>query len=149
MWTLEANETSLLFLNFFCHVNPVIEHAVDQICIQSFDIYIYIYALFRDCILTVDFCLQLLLLLNIFIFFPVAGLSLKSQDLTALFLAVRLYCSFVMEYDIHTLLDSAALGTTLWVIYMMRFKLKSSYMEDKDNFSIYLVVRLLYSAFLL
>ncbi|KAH7687009.1 ER lumen protein retaining receptor protein [Dioscorea alata] len=69
-----------------------------------------------------------------------AGLSLKSQDLTALFLAVRLYCSFVMEYDIHTLLDSAALGTTLWVIYMMRFKLKSSYMEDKDNFAIYFVV---------
>ncbi|KAJ0971017.1 hypothetical protein J5N97_018976 [Dioscorea zingiberensis] len=69
-----------------------------------------------------------------------AGLSLKSQDLTALFLAVRLYCSFVMEYDIHTLLDTAALGTTLWVIYMMRFKLKSSYMEDKDNFAIYFVV---------
>ncbi|XP_008788641.1 ER lumen protein-retaining receptor erd-2.2 [Phoenix dactylifera] len=69
-----------------------------------------------------------------------AGLSLKSQDLTALFLAVRLYCSFVMEYDIHTLLDSATLVTTLWVIYMIRFKLKSSYMEDKDNFAIYYVV---------
>ncbi|CAL9126928.1 unnamed protein product [Musa textilis] len=69
-----------------------------------------------------------------------AGLSLKSQDLTALFLAVRLYCSFVMEYDIHTLLDSATLATTLWVIYMIRFKLKSSYMEDKDNFAIYYVV---------
>ncbi|KAJ6807486.1 putative ER lumen protein-retaining receptor C28H8.4 isoform X2 [Iris pallida] len=69
-----------------------------------------------------------------------AGLSLKSQDLTALFLAVRLYCSFVMEYDIHTLLDSATLASTLWVIYMIRFKLKSSYMEDKDNFAIYLVV---------
>ncbi|PKA56530.1 ER lumen protein retaining receptor [Apostasia shenzhenica] len=69
-----------------------------------------------------------------------AGLSLKSQDLTALFLAVRLYCSFVMEYDIHTLLDSATLVTTLWVIYMIRFKLKSSYMQDKDNFAIYYVV---------
>ncbi|PIA55495.1 hypothetical protein AQUCO_00700057v1 [Aquilegia coerulea] len=69
-----------------------------------------------------------------------AGLSLKSQELTALFLAVRLYCSVVMEYDIHTLLDSATLGTTLWVIYMMRFKLKSTYMEDKDNFAIYYVV---------
>ncbi|KAJ0076788.1 hypothetical protein Patl1_36112 [Pistacia atlantica] len=42
-----------------------------------------------------------------------AGLSLKSQELTAIFLAVRLYCSFVME---------------------------SSYMEDKDNFAIYYVV---------
>ncbi|KAF8405364.1 hypothetical protein HHK36_010268 [Tetracentron sinense] len=69
-----------------------------------------------------------------------AGLSLKSQELTAIFLAVRLYCSFVMEFDIHTLLDSATLGTTLWVIYMIRFKLKSSYMEDKDNFAIYYVV---------
>ncbi|OMO75401.1 ER lumen protein retaining receptor [Corchorus olitorius] len=69
-----------------------------------------------------------------------AGLSLKSQELTALFLAVRLYCSFVMEYDIHTLLDSATLGTTLWVIYMIRFKLRSSYMADKDNFGIHYVV---------
>ncbi|KAK4796424.1 hypothetical protein SAY86_028750 [Trapa natans] len=69
-----------------------------------------------------------------------AGLSLKSQELTALFLAVRLYCSFVMEYDIHTLLDSTTLITTLWVIYMIRFKLKSSYMADKDNFAIYYVV---------
>ncbi|KAA0063285.1 hypothetical protein IC582_007266 [Cucumis melo] len=68
-----------------------------------------------------------------------AGLSLKSQELTALFLAVRLYCSFVMEYDIHTLLDTATLVTTLWVIYMIRFKLRSSYMEDKDNFPIYYV----------
>ncbi|BAT77560.1 ER lumen protein-retaining receptor erd-2.2-like [Vigna umbellata] len=66
-----------------------------------------------------------------------AGLSLKSQELTALFLAVRLYCSFVMEYDIHTLLDLATFATTVWVIYMIRFKLRSSYMNDKDNFAIY------------
>ncbi|KAK4377346.1 hypothetical protein RND71_003642 [Anisodus tanguticus] len=69
----------------------------------------------------------------------ISGLSLKSQELTALFLAVRLYCSFVMEYDIHTLLDLATLATTLWVIYMIRFNLKSSYMEDKDNCAIYYV----------
>ncbi|KAH9759074.1 hypothetical protein KPL71_016891 [Citrus sinensis] len=69
-----------------------------------------------------------------------AGLSLKSQELTAIFLAFRLYCSFVMEYDIHTLLDSATLVTTLWVIYMMRFKLRASYMDDKDNFAIYYVL---------
>ncbi|RZC14663.1 ER lumen protein-retaining receptor isoform C [Glycine soja] len=69
-----------------------------------------------------------------------AGLSLKSQELTAMFLGVRLYCSFVMEYDIHTLLDMATLATTLWVIYMIRFKLKSSYMDDKDNLAIYYVV---------
>ncbi|XP_050225091.1 uncharacterized protein LOC126674650 [Mercurialis annua] len=69
-----------------------------------------------------------------------AGLSLKSQELTAIFLAVRLYCSFVMEYDIHTLLDSATLLTTLWVIYMILFNLRSSYMDDKDNFAIYYVL---------
>lgn len=71
-----------------------------------------------------------------------AGLSLKSQELTALFLAVRLYCSFVMEYDVHTLLDLLTLATTLWVIYMIRFNLKSSYMDDKDNFAMYYVVSL-------
>ncbi|WOK98217.1 ER lumen protein-retaining receptor C28H8.4 [Canna indica] len=69
-----------------------------------------------------------------------AGISLKSQYLTALFLAVRLYCSFIMEYDIHTILDTATLATTLWVIYMIRFKLKSSYMADKDNFATYYVI---------
>ncbi|KAM7258819.1 hypothetical protein ACFE04_014560 [Oxalis oulophora] len=69
-----------------------------------------------------------------------AGLSLKSQELTAIFLGVRLYCSVVMEFDIHTLLDSATLVTTLWVIYMMRFKLRSTYMEDKDNFVSYYVL---------
>lgn len=68
------------------------------------------------------------------------GLSLKSQELTAMFFAVRLYCSFVMEFDIHTLLDLATLATTLWVIFMIRFKLRSSYMEEKDNFAIYYVV---------
>uniref|UniRef100_A0A453RQA8 ER lumen protein-retaining receptor n=1 Tax=Aegilops tauschii subsp. strangulata TaxID=200361 RepID=A0A453RQA8_AEGTS len=65
---------------------------------------------------------------------------LKSQDLTALFLAVRLYCSFVMEYDIHTILDSATLVATLFVIYMIRFRLRSTYMLDKDNFALYYVV---------
>ncbi|CAF1982844.1 BnaC07g14900D [Brassica napus] len=69
-----------------------------------------------------------------------AGLSLKTQELTALYLGVRLYCSFVMEFDLHTLLDSAAFFTTLWVIYMIRLKLRATYMEDKDNFVIYYVV---------
>ncbi|KAG8048193.1 hypothetical protein GUJ93_ZPchr0008g13314 [Zizania palustris] len=55
-------------------------------------------------------------------------------------LAVRLYCSFVMEYDIHTILDTATLAATLFVIYMIRFKLRSTYMLDKDNFALYYVV---------
>ncbi|KAJ8498149.1 hypothetical protein OPV22_008701 [Ensete ventricosum] len=32
------------------------------------------------------------------------------------------------------------LATTLWVIYMIWFKLESSYMKEKDNFGIYYVV---------
>ncbi|CAI5516298.1 unnamed protein product [Closterium sp. Naga37s-1] len=62
-----------------------------------------------------------------------AGLSLKSQELTAIFLAVRLYCSMMMEKDIHTLLDLATLVTTAWVIYTMRFQLRSTLSEDLDN----------------
>ncbi|KAK3029417.1 hypothetical protein RJ639_039761, partial [Escallonia herrerae] len=69
-----------------------------------------------------------------------SGLSLKTQELTAIFLAVRLYCSFVMEADIHTVLDFATLVSTLWVIYMIRFKLKSSYISELDNMPIYYLV---------
>ncbi|KMZ58312.1 putative ER lumen protein retaining receptor [Zostera marina] len=69
-----------------------------------------------------------------------AGLSLKTQVLTAIFLAFRLYCSLIMEYDIHTLLDTATLVTTLVVIFMIRFKLKSTYMADKDTISLLLVI---------
>jgi hypothetical protein len=45
-----------------------------------------------------------------------------------------------MEYDIHTILDTATLVATLFVIYMIRFKLRSTYMVDKDNFALYYVV---------
>ncbi|KAI5679936.1 hypothetical protein M9H77_01163 [Catharanthus roseus] len=62
-----------------------------------------------------------------------SGLSLKTQELTAIFLAVRLYCSFHMEGDIHTFLDFATLVATLWVVYMIRYKLKSTYVEELDN----------------
>eukprot|EP00271_Cylindrocystis_brebissonii_P018991 TRINITY_DN557_c0_g2_i1.p1 TRINITY_DN557_c0_g2~~TRINITY_DN557_c0_g2_i1.p1 ORF type:complete len:276 (-),score=52.44 TRINITY_DN557_c0_g2_i1:505-1332(-) len=69
-----------------------------------------------------------------------AGLSLKSQELTAIFLSVRLYCSLVMEKDIHTLLDLATLLTTGWVIYTMRFKLRGTHSEDNDNMPLYYVL---------
>lgn len=65
------------------------------------------------------------------------GLSLKTQVLTAIFLAVRLYCSFLMEADIHTVLDFITLVATVWVIYMMKFKLKASYMAELDNMPLY------------
>ncbi|GMN50269.1 hypothetical protein TIFTF001_019419 [Ficus carica] len=69
-----------------------------------------------------------------------SGLSLKSQELTAMFLAVRLFCSTIMEGDIHTLLDFTTLVSTIWVIYMIRFKLKSTYIKELDNFPLYYVV---------
>ncbi|EYU40631.1 hypothetical protein ABFS82_14G055400 [Erythranthe guttata] len=69
-----------------------------------------------------------------------SGLSLKTQDLTAIFLTARLFCSFSMENDIHTFLDFATLASTLWVIYMMRFKLKSTYIAELDNTPLYYVV---------
>lgn len=87
-----------------------------------------------------------ILIFNYFFFLDCSGLSLISQELTAMFLAVRLYCSIVMEYDIHTVLDLATLAATVWVIYMIRFKLNSSFMYDKDNFSLYYLVSIPMSA---
>lgn len=73
-------------------------------------------------------------------FIPCLGLSLKTQELTAIFTAVRLYCSFLMEGDIHTVLDFATLVFTAWVIYMIRFKLKSTYIAELDNMPLYYLV---------
>ncbi|KAH9288689.1 hypothetical protein KI387_032806, partial [Taxus chinensis] len=109
---------SLIFLRFVVHDHDNLFVAAEAI--HALGIAVLIYKLTKD-----KTC---------------AGLSLKSQELTAIFLGVRLYCSFVMEYDIHTVLDLATLATTLWVIYMIRFKLRSSYMEDLDNLPIYYVV---------
>ncbi|RAL43409.1 unnamed protein product [Cuscuta campestris] len=69
-----------------------------------------------------------------------SGLSLRSQELTALFLAIRLYCSFIMEADIHTLLDFVTLLSTLWVMYMIRFKLKYTYMAELDKTPLYYII---------
>ena len=77
---------------------------------------------------------------NNHVLLPCSGLSLKTQELTALFLAVRLFCSTIMEGDIHTVLDLTTLVSTLWVIYMIRFKLKSTYIKELDNLPLYYVV---------
>lgn len=69
-----------------------------------------------------------------------AGISLRSQDLTATFLAVRLYCSFVMEYDIHTFLDLLTLGATIWVEYTMRVPLKATYNDELDTVKTHFVI---------
>ncbi|KAJ8447909.1 hypothetical protein Cgig2_012044 [Carnegiea gigantea] len=69
-----------------------------------------------------------------------SGLSLKSQELTAIFLTARLICSVTIEADIHTILDSMTLISTLWVIYTMRFKLKSTYIKELDTMPLYYVI---------
>ncbi|XP_030547812.1 ER lumen protein-retaining receptor erd-2.2-like [Rhodamnia argentea] len=69
-----------------------------------------------------------------------SGLSLKTQELTAIFLVARFISSTITEQNIHTVLDFITLASTTWVIYMMRVKLKASYAKDLDNFPIYYVV---------
>nr|GMD12254.1 putative ER lumen protein-retaining receptor C28H8.4 [Ipomoea batatas]GMD15660.1 putative ER lumen protein-retaining receptor C28H8.4 [Ipomoea batatas] len=69
-----------------------------------------------------------------------SGLSLRTQEITALYLAIRLYCSFIMEADIHTVLDFVTLVSTLWVMYMIRFKLKFTYMAGMDSTPIYYII---------
>lgn len=69
-----------------------------------------------------------------------AGLSLRTQNLTAAFLAVRLYCSFMMEYDIHTLLDLVTLAATSWVIFTMLTSAKHTWQADKDTIPEYFVL---------
>ena len=72
------------------------------------------------------------------------GLSLKTQEITALFLAARLACSVLMELDAHSVLDMATLISTAWVIYMIRFKLKSTYIKELDNMPLYYLVKTLF-----
>ncbi|KAF5741289.1 putative ER lumen protein-retaining receptor C28H8.4 [Tripterygium wilfordii] len=69
-----------------------------------------------------------------------SGLSLKSQELTAIFLTARLVCNFSIGPNIHTGLDIASLLSTAWVIYMIRFRLKATYMKKQDTIAIYYTV---------
>ncbi|WIA12340.1 hypothetical protein OEZ85_012391 [Tetradesmus obliquus] len=70
-----------------------------------------------------------------------AGLSAQTQILTMLFLVIRLYCSFMMEYDIHTVLDGMTLIATSGVLYALWFTpIKSTYQADLDNVKFYYVV---------
>eukprot|EP00882_Tetradesmus_deserticola_P005581 GHRQ01005876.1.p1 GENE.GHRQ01005876.1~~GHRQ01005876.1.p1 ORF type:complete len:271 (+),score=51.02 GHRQ01005876.1:97-909(+) len=71
-----------------------------------------------------------------------AGLSAQTQILTTIFLIIRLYCSFMMEYDIHTILDGMTLLATVGVLYALWFTpIKATYQADLDNVKFYYVVR--------
>ena len=53
---------------------------------------------------------------------------------------ILLCCSFMMEYDIHTVLDFLTLVATVWVIYTLRIPLKDTYQEEQDSVQTYYVV---------
>ncbi|KAE9611101.1 putative ER lumen protein retaining receptor [Lupinus albus] len=63
-----------------------------------------------------------------------SGVSLKTQELMATFLVAKLCCRiFFFEVDIHFVLDVTSLLSVLLVIWMIRFKLKSSYIKELDT----------------
>ncbi|XP_004510248.1 uncharacterized protein [Cicer arietinum] len=82
----------------------------------------------------------IILIYKLFVHKTCSGLSLKSQELTALFIAIRLGCSAYLENNIHTILDLITLLSTLLVIWLIRFRLKSSYIKEFDNTWISLLV---------
>lgn len=67
-------------------------------------------------------------------FFACAGVSLKTQELSALYLGIRLTCSLALEMDMHTLLDGLAFLSTVAIILSIRFtKLRETYQKNLDN----------------
>ncbi|WJX91876.1 hypothetical protein P8452_73594 [Trifolium repens] len=74
-----------------------------------------------------------ILVYKLFVYKTCSGLSLKFQELTAVFLAIRLGLSFYMEADYRTVFDFLYLLLTLIIIWLMRFRLKSSYIKEFDN----------------
>ena len=61
--------------------------------------------------------------------------------ITAMYLFVRLYCSSVMQQNVHVFPDFFALVVTLWVLCKSHFKLRSTYSKDLDHFPLtYLVI---------
>ncbi|XP_045832605.1 ER lumen protein-retaining receptor-like [Trifolium pratense] len=62
-----------------------------------------------------------------------SGLSLKTQELTAVFITTRLGCSVFIQSNTHAMLDLILLLPTLFIIWLIRFKLKSSYIKEFDN----------------
>ncbi|XP_021720103.1 putative ER lumen protein-retaining receptor C28H8.4 [Chenopodium quinoa] len=82
----------------------------------------------------------LLLLYKLTITKTCSGLSMKTQELTVIFLIIKIMCYFTLLPKIHVLLDSISLASTLWVIYMMRYKLQNTYMQELDTMPLYYVL---------
>ncbi|XP_019462786.1 PREDICTED: ER lumen protein-retaining receptor-like [Lupinus angustifolius] len=76
----------------------------------------------------------LILFYKLFTHKTCSGVSLNTQELMASFLVVRLCCGVVLsDPNIHTVLDLTSLLSVLLVIWMIRFKLKSSYIKELDT----------------
>ncbi|CAI8608179.1 unnamed protein product [Vicia faba] len=75
----------------------------------------------------------IILIYKLFAHKTCSGLSLKSQELTAVFLTTKVGCSGYLHANLHTVLDMILLLLTLLVIWLIRFKLKSSYIKEIDN----------------
>lgn len=62
--------------------------------------------------------------------------------ITAMFLFVRLYCSSVMQQEVHVFVDFFTLVVTVWVLCKMVFKLRPTYSKELDHFPLnYLVIQ--------
>nr|XP_025618298.1 ER lumen protein-retaining receptor erd-2.2-like isoform X1 [Arachis hypogaea] len=66
-----------------------------------------------------------------------SGLSLKTQEITALYLSGRLICGMLLRNVVgiymYIMLDLVFLLSTLLTIWKIRFKLKSSYIKELDT----------------
>ncbi|XAR56287.1 hypothetical protein NMG60_11036711 [Bertholletia excelsa] len=69
-----------------------------------------------------------------------SGLSLRSQELTALFLVARMPGMYFTGYHVFTAIDAVAAIATASVVYLMRFKLRATYNKELDNMSSYYTV---------
>ena len=67
------------------------------------------------------------------------GLSLRTQELTAVFLVVRLFCSFMMEYDVHTILDLGTLAAPRLLRFLHIFVLLISFYSKQNNCKLFLL----------
>ncbi|KAI4356352.1 hypothetical protein L6164_000381 [Bauhinia variegata] len=69
-----------------------------------------------------------------------SGISLKTQELTALFLGLKFFAGIMLHIDYDTVLDFVSFSLTIMVICMMRFKLKSTYSKELDSLPLHFVV---------
>ncbi|KAA3465631.1 ER lumen protein retaining receptor family protein isoform 2 [Gossypium australe] len=117
-WAVVSGMATVFLLRVIVHDHDNLFVATEAV--HSIEVSILIYKLTKEktCAGDNDLFMVVLYQLSVKGFFlmqreALFRLSLKSQELTAIFLAVRLYCRFVMEYDIHTLLDLATLATNI------------------------------------